>query len=230
MVRRLKVTLSAALLVAAGSGCASCSSTNKADELRPPVSVNDTHQVTSDFESDVFGALSAPWKCGSTGGGEPVWRVETYAGVPSGNMVLMQSGEGRYPWCVRSDVRLTNGFVEVSFKPIAGSVDMAAGVVWRWQDADNYYVVRANALEDNVRIYRVVDGDRQQFDSVVATIRKGEWATLRVNFVGALFDVFLNGARLLAADDEAIKGAGAVGVWTKADSVTAFDNLRFGGE
>ena len=141
--------------------------------------------------------------------------------------MLKQSGSGRFPWAVKKDVRLENGFVEVKFKPISGSEDQAGGVIWRWKDGDNYYVARANALENNVSLYHTTGGKRITIKYVDAPVAKGAWHTLRIDFSGTRITVRLNGKAYIQVDDKSISGAGAVGVWTKADSITAFDKLEF---
>ncbi len=104
--------------------------------------------------------------------------------------------------------------------------DQAGGVVWRAKDADNYYIARANALEGNVRIYHFVKGKRTQFKGVTEKVASGQWHTLRVNFSGNRFTVLFNGKELFTAEDETFKEAGKVGLWTKADSVTLFDDFN----
>jgi hypothetical protein len=99
------------------------------------------------------------WQCGSTGGGAPKWSLEPES--PGPRQVLKQSGSGRFPWCVKSDTSITDGWVEVKFKALAGREDQAGGIVWRWKDGDNYYVARANALENNVSLYYTKDGSRR---------------------------------------------------------------------
>jgi hypothetical protein len=102
------------------------------------------------------------------------------------------------------------------------------GVVWRWKDGDNYYVARANALENNVSLYYTVNGRRNTIKYVDAPVAGNQWHTLRVDFAGTRMRVALNGKVHIELDDAHIEGAGAVGVWTKADSVTSFDDFRFG--
>src|SRR5437667_5312109 len=93
------------------------------------------------FDRDAIGAAPAGWACGVTGKGTPRWTVKEDASAPSGTgKVLMQSGSGTFPWCVKSGSALADGFVEVTFKPLAGREDQAGGLVWRWQDGDTYYV------------------------------------------------------------------------------------------
>jgi hypothetical protein len=154
--------------------------------------------------------------------------VETDATAPSKPNVLKQSGEGTYPWCVKKDAMLKDGFVEVKFKPITGNEDQAGGIVWRWQDGGNYYIARANALEDNVTIYHTVRGSRRAFKNVNMKVAPNTWHTLRVDFSGNQFKVTFDGKVALQATDNTFKNAGAVGVWTKADSVTLFDDFAYG--
>jgi hypothetical protein len=116
--------------------------------------------------------------------------------------------------------------VSVRFKAVAGKVDQAGGLVARFKDKDNYYITRANALENNVRLYKVVDGSRKQFAGVNAKVTSGEWHTLRLVANGSHFEVFFDGKSLFTAADDTLKDAGRVGLWTKADSVTLFDDLR----
>jgi hypothetical protein len=142
--------------------------------------------------------------------------------------VLLQNGSGTFPWCVKAGSALADGFVEVKFKPISGREDQAGGVVWRWKDGDNYYVARANALENNVSLYYTERGSRKTLKYVDAPVAARAWHTLRVEFSGTRIAVSLDGKRYIEADDSHIAGPGAVGVWTKADSVTAFDDFTHG--
>ena len=139
--------------------------------------------------------------------------------------VLKQSGQATYPVCLKDDASVKDGFVEVKFKAISGREDQAAGLVWRAKDANNYYVVRANALENNVTIYHTINGRRTEKKRANMKVAANQWYTLRVDFQANHFTVALNGQKALEWDDETFKDAGKVGVWTKADSVTLFDDL-----
>jgi hypothetical protein len=180
------------------------------------------------FDSDPIGSAPAGWTCGVTGRGSPHWAVAADPSAPSKSKVLMQSGSGTFPWCVKSGTAVADGFVEVKFKPISGKEDQAGGLVWRWKDGDHYYVARANALENNVSLYYTERGSRKTLKYVDAPVARGAWHTLRVEFAGSKIAVSLDGKRSIDFDDGHITGAGAVGVWTKADSVTAFDDFVFG--
>jgi hypothetical protein len=129
---------------------------------------------------------------------------------------------------VRPEVSLADGYVEVKFKPLTGREDQAGGVVWRWKDGDNYYVARANALENNVSLYYTQNGRRNTIKYVDAPVARNQWHTLRAEFVGKQIRVALDGKRYIEIDDDRIGGSGAVGVWTKADSVIAFDDSTYG--
>lgn len=183
---------------------------------------------TVSFDKDAVGSIPPGWVAGVTGNGSPKWAIESDAGAPTGPNVLKQSGSGTFPWCVKTDAQLTDGSVEVKFKPISGREDAAGGVVWRWQDADNYYVARANALENNISLYYTSGGRRNTIRYVAAPVAKNQWHTLRVEFSGKQISVALDGKRYIEVEDSHISGPGAVGVWTKSDSVTAFDDFTYG--
>lgn len=182
---------------------------------------------TVGFNADPVGAPPAGWLCGSTGGGAPRWTVEADAGAPSPPNVLKQSGNGPFPWCVKQGTSLSDGAVEVKFKPLSGREDQAGGLVWRWKDGDTYYVARANALENNVALYYVQRGDRVTLKYVDAPVAANVWHGLRVEFRGTRIRVLLDGKPYIELDDDRIAGPGAIGVWTKADSVTAFDDFSY---
>jgi hypothetical protein len=184
---------------------------------------------TIDFDRDSTGAPPSGWVCGTTGRGAPHWAVETDLSAPSKPNVLKQSGKATFAWCAKKGVAIADGFVEVKFKPLQGREDQAGGVVWRWKDGDNYYVARANALENNVSIYHTTRGSRHTIKYVDAPVARNQWHTLRVEFAGKQAKVILDGKPYIDVQDTHIEGAGAVGVWTKADSVTAFDDFTFGG-
>lgn len=182
---------------------------------------------TENFDQAPPGALPAGWKCGVTGRGSPRWQVEADATAPSKPNVLKQSGSGAFPWCVKTGVAIADGFVEVRFKSLSGREDQAGGAIWRWKDGDNYYVARANALENNVSLYFTENGSRRTIKYVDAPVAGNVWHTLRVQFHGARIEVMLDGKSYIQVADRHLTGAGAVGVWTKADSVTAFDDFSF---
>ncbi len=183
---------------------------------------------TINFDDLKSGALPPGWTATKTGKGEARWEVVADDSAPSKPNVLKQSGEATYPVCIKDDTSLKDGFVEVKFKPVSGKEDQAGGVIWRCKDADNYYISRANALEDNVTIYHTIKGKRTEKKRVEMKVSSGQWHTLRVDFQGNRFVVTFDGKKALEWQDETFKEAGKVGVWTKADSVTLFDDFSYG--
>jgi hypothetical protein len=183
---------------------------------------------TINFDNDKPGAAPAGWTTGVTGRGTPKWVVEADSSAPGKGNVLKQSGSGTFPYCVLTKSSLTDGYVEVRFKSLSGREDQAGGVVWRFKDGDNYYVARANALENNVSLYYTKNGSRNTLKYVDAPVPRNVWHTLRVEFSGQSIKVILNGKQYIDYKDSHISGAGSVGVWTKADSVTVFDDFSYG--
>ncbi|MCO5053535.1 MAG: DUF1080 domain-containing protein [Verrucomicrobiae bacterium] len=183
---------------------------------------------TVNFDDAKIGEAPAGWTATKTGSGNAKWTVEKDDTAPSKPNVLKQSGEATYPVCIKDDTSLKDGFVEVKFKPVSGKEDQAGGVIWRCADADNYYIARANALEDNVTIYHTIKGKRVSFKNSDTKVASGVWHTLRVDFAGNKFTVTFDGKKVIEASDDSFKDAGMVGVWTKADSVTLFDDFTYG--
>jgi hypothetical protein len=170
---------------------------------------------------------SGGWLTGQTGRGTARWTRQ--------GETLTYEGGAAFGWAVREDASYRDGWVETRFKPMTGREDRAGGVVWRWRDADNYYVARANALEDNVVAYKVVRGRRTDLTPVGAApgtygvkvpVPTGAWHTLRVDFTGAQFEITYDGRHLFAVRDDTFPDAGLVGIWSKADSVTEFTQFR----
>jgi hypothetical protein len=186
------------------------------------------------------GKVPSRWTVSMThSGGAPKWGLVPDPSAPSPPCAFAQlstdSTAGRFPLAIWDGAEFRDGEVSVAFKPVSGIVDQAAGIVWRYRDADNYYIVRANALENNVVLYKVLDGVRVSIApkglpsrayGVKHPIAAGKWATLRVTFYGYLFTVYLDGQRLFEAEDRSLGGAGKAGLWTKADSVTYFDDFE----
>jgi hypothetical protein len=180
------------------------------------------------FDKAKPGAVPPGWTSAQTGEGKPVWAVVADNSAPSQPNALKQSGTASYPLALKDGSSLKDGFVEVKFKPVSGMEDQAGGVVWRVKDANNYYIARANALEGNVRIYHFVNRQRTQFKGVNLPVASGQWHSMRVEFAGSQFKVIFNGKLLFEAEDATHKDAGGVGLWTKADSATLFDDFSFG--
>jgi hypothetical protein len=193
-----------------------------------------------DFEADVVGQPPKGFAFGHTAkeGAPGRWLVQQ---DPGGRYLAQLDADRtrtRFPVAVLSDVSATDVDVSVRFRPVSGRVDQAGGLIWRYQNEDNYYIVRANALEDNVVLYKVQNGRRTDLPvkgagrtyGKPADVPSGQWSTLRVVANGSLFEVHFNGRKLYEVDDTTFTKAGRIGVWTKADSVTHFDDLTVTGK
>jgi len=185
---------------------------------------------TVNFDDLKTGAPPPGWTATKTGKGDAKWEVVADDSAPSKPNVLKQSGVATYPVCIKDDTSLKDGFVEVKFKPVAGKEDQAGGVIWRCKDADNYYISRANALEDNVTIYYTVNGRRTEKKRINTKVASNQWHTLRADFKDDYFVVTFDGKKALGWKDDTFKEAGKVGLWTKADSTTLFDDFSYGPE
>ena len=177
--------------------------------------------VTFDFESEQLSGPPVSWEC------SPIWQVENKADAPSGKQVLsMVKHTQRRPFntCYTPKTVFKDGTVTVHFRANRGRIDRGGGIMWRVQDARNYYVARFNPLEDNFRFYKVIDGRRSELASADVTLSAG-WHTMKIVQKGDRFEGWLDGKRLLAATDRSLRKPGSVGVWTKADAATSFDNL-----
>jgi hypothetical protein len=185
---------------------------------------------TWSFETDRADAPPAGFAFEKTDGGAPGrWIVRAESDAPSAPNVLAQvdtdDTNGRFPMAIASEPSLADLDLSVGCKAISGKVDQACGLVFRYQDANNYYVTRANALEGNVRFYYVKDGKRRQLTSWSGEVKTGAWHELRAQARGDRFTIFWDGKKVLEQQDATFSAAGRVGVWTKADSVTLFDDL-----
>ncbi len=156
---------------------------------------------TITFDDLKTGGPPPGWTATQTGSGSAKWSVEKDGSAPSKPNVLRQSGVATFPVCFKNDTNFKDGFVEVKFKPVAGKEDQAGGVIWRVKDANNYYIARANALENNVVLYKTVNGKRSSLDivgrkggyGVKETVASGQWHTLRVEFAGNRFKLMFDG-------------------------------------
>lgn len=188
-----------------------------------------------DFERETVGQPPAGFSFGHTAkvGAPGKWVVQEDQGGKFLAQLDPDRTRSRFPVAVLDDLTANDIDLSVRFRPVSGEVDQAAGLVWRYQDEDNYYIVRANAREDNVVLYKVENGRRTDLPlkgegrtyGKKAPVPSGEWSTLRLVATGNRFEVYLNGSKLYEVEDSTFTGAGKVGVWTKADSVTHFDDL-----
>ena len=191
------------------------------------------------FDNCVAGKLPSGWTVALThDGAPPQWEIVQDQTAPTPPCVLAQvsrdSTAGRFPLAIWEKTTIRDGEVSVAFKTVDGSIDQAAGIVWRYQNPNNYYIVRANALENNVVLYKVENGVRLSIApkglpsrsyGVKHEIPRGKWNTLKIAFKDSSFAVFFNGERLFETEDGAFTQAGKTGLWTKADSLTYFDEF-----
>jgi len=196
------------------------------------------------FDDCVPGKLPAGWTVAMThDGAAPRWEIVREESGARPHYVLAQlsrdSTAGRFPLVILDRAVLRDGYVSVAFKTVDGAVDQAAGIVWRYQDPSNYYIVRANALENNVVLYKVENGVRLSIApkglpsrsyGVKHEIPRRQWSTLKIAFNDSSFVVSLNGERLFETEDRTFTKAGKTGLWTKADSVTYFDEFTVNGK
>ena len=181
------------------------------------------------FDDDPTGQPPKGFEFGRTGQGrQGKWEVQSVPDAPSGKNVLAQvdtdTTDYRFPIAFTGP-ELKDLQLSVRCKPVSGKVDQACGLIFRLKDPDNYYIARANALEDNVRLYHVVKGRRVQFAGWNGKVASGTWHELAVTAVGDHFEVSFDGKKIIDAHDKTFATAGKLGVWTKADSVTYFDDL-----
>ena len=182
------------------------------------------------FDTESVGQAPSGFTFGRTGSGRlGRWVVQNDKDAPSAGHVLAQldgdNTSNRFPVAVANELLLRDLQLSVRCKPVTGTVDQACGVVFRYSDENNYYVARANALEDNVRFYYVKDGKRIQLASWSGRVANGIWHELRVEARGDRFSVFWDGQNVISASDKTFPDGGKIGLWTKADSVTYFDDL-----
>jgi hypothetical protein len=188
-----------------------------------------------DFSNDAVGQSPKGFEFGHTTkvGAPGKWVVQAEGSNKYLAQVDPDNTRSRFPVAVLSDVTAADIDLSVRFKPVSGRVDQAAGLVWRFQNEDNYYIVRANALENNVVLYKVEKGKRTDLPvkgegrtyGKEAQVPSGQWSTLRVVAAGPRFEVFFNGSKLYEVEDITFTQPGKVGLWTKADSVTQFDDV-----
>ena len=182
------------------------------------------------IETMDVGSAPAEFEFARTGQGGPGrWAVVADPSAGGGRAIEQTSTDAtsfRFPLAIHRPVSAKDVEVSIRFKPLAGKVDQAGGIAVRLSDADNYYVVRANALEDNVRFYRVVKGKREQLAGNDTKVASNQWHTLGLKAEGDRFTVTFNGRELFVATDRTFAAAGRVALWTKADSVTRFDRIE----
>jgi len=188
-------------------------------------------QFGYNFDGDTPGQMPSQFHSAKTGGGGPEkWVVTADPTAPSKPNVIAQTStdqtDYRFPLLIADEASFQDLDVSVKFKAVSGNIDRAGGLVFRLKDPNNYYIVRANALENNYRLYHVVNGRRSQFAGANLKVTSGEWHELRVEVVGNKITCYYDDNKKIEATDDTFKDAGKIGLWTKADSVTYFDDLR----
>ena len=185
---------------------------------------------TFTFDNDAVGSPPAAFEFARTGqGAQGKWIVRADRDKP-GNRVLVQESadptDYRFPLAVVKEGSYRDVTLSVRARPVSGDVDQGFGMVWRYKDADNYYITRCNADEDNCTIYHTVAGRRRPFQNKPIRVSKNTWHTLKLEAAGNHFVVWFDGTKVLDATDDTFKDAGRIGLWTKADSVIQFDDFR----
>jgi hypothetical protein len=197
--------------------------------LAASAAADDTSAIAFNFDVDKPGGPPKGFEFGRTGRGAPgKWLVQAVKDAPSGSNVLVQTDTDdtdyrfavAYAGPAMKDLRLS-----VNCKPVGGQVDQGCGLVFRLKDADNYYLTRANALEDNVCLYHVVKGNRRQIASFSGKVKSGVWHELATEAKGDHLQVYFDGKKIMDAHDKTFTNAGKFGLWTKADSLIHFDDL-----
>jgi hypothetical protein len=238
--RRCRVTACAVLIL-----LSSCSgrNTGTADEKNRTAEANVVVPETPaplqpagkifvyNFDNDTADQIPARFHSALTGqGAKAEWQVKPDPTAPSSPNVLAQVStdrtDYRFPLAIADDGSFKDLELSVKFKTISGQIDQAAGLVFRLKDANNYYIVRANTLEGNYRLYRVVNGRREQIAGANLQVPSEEWHELSIVCSGNSIACYFDGEKKIEATDDTFSGAGKVGLWTKADSVTFFDDLK----
>lgn len=184
-----------------------------------------------DFDNYSAGKLPAGWSADKTGEGPgSVWKVLADASAPSGGNVLAQTSsdgpDDLFNLCVANDTSYGDLELSVRFKAVSGKNDKGGGLVWRYRDADNYYIARMNPLENNFRVYKVVKGERMQLDAADIEVPVGQWHRLKITHAGNQIRCYLDDKLHLEASDDTFATPGRIGLWTKSDAVTSFDDLQ----
>ena len=208
------------------TACGNTSNDNKITREEIPYEYTGKDDTLMNFDMDIEGKLPSGFSEATTGKPKSIkWRVVN----DNGNKVVAQQALNSgscYNLLVLDKAGYENFSASVKIKAVSGDEDQGGGLVWRYANNDNYYIARYNPLENNLRFYRVVEGNRKQLASVDDKIKKGEWFTMTIEIRINKIICSLNGKRLIETTDDAFKSAGLIGFWTKADAVTYFDDLK----
>ena len=227
---RTLVTLTMAFVLAAMFGC------NRAHAQvatgHKPSTASKASSASWNFDNVPVGKTPAGWKVDATNRKGPLetWQVIKDTTAPSGDSVLAMTSRnhtfgGTFNICWTDTVSFLDGEIQVRFKAVKGEGDQGGGIMWRVQDRDNYYIARFNPLEDNFRLYSVHHGHRKMLADAKIALPSGQWHIMKIVQRGNRFEGYLNGKKLLEGTDNLFTKAGGVGLWTKADAVTSFDDF-----
>ncbi|UCC29573.1 MAG: DUF1080 domain-containing protein [Phycisphaerales bacterium] len=211
---------------------AGCATMHKADPDTPMPRGTATGAARWSFDKDQANRIPNGWSVRQTNPTESLatWEVIADKSAPSRPNVMALTASnnynGTYNLAIAEDSSFQNLDLTVRVKAAKGEEDQGGGPIWRCKDQDNYYICRFNPLESNYRVYKVVDGRRRQLDSAKIELHADCWYRLRVTMVGNRITCYLNGREMLEATDDTLSGPGMVGLWTKADAVTSFDDLE----
>ncbi len=179
-----------------------------------------TPDATFNFDNESAGKLPKDWTAVSS-----TWMIA----ADGANKALKQTGKNKgelFNICIQNRLKYQNLQIELTIKPVDGKEDQGGGLVWRYHDAKNYYLARANPLENNLKVYKVVKGIRKEIKSAKVKMKAGEWYTLKVVMIGYTLDCYLNGQKLMNATDKTFPNAGMIGFWSRADAISLFDDLK----
>ena len=218
------------VLVIAGAAPFGCGGSE-----RKPGAASGAKPLSWQFDDLAAGTIPGGWIVEATRSEGPLatWRISKDPTAPSGDRVLAltrpnHTSGNTFNLCWTNAVSFLDGEIEVRFKAVRGKVDQGGGVIWRVQDKDNYYIARFNPLENNFRLYSVRGGVRRKLADARVALPAGEWQTLKIVQRGNRFAGYLNGQRLIEGTDDTFPNPGGVGLWTKADAVTFFDDFSVG--
>jgi len=201
----------------------SSSSPQKTSTAAEPITIDFEHFETGPVPKDFTPFLEGRGK-------ESAWQIKSEPSALSGTKVLAQTSydqiDYRFPMLVYNDVAAKNVRVAVQFKTLSGKIDQAAGVIARFQDPEHFYVVRANALEDTIQLYRVVESVQNVVTGKNVRVESGKWHSLDVLIDDVHVTVFFDGQYLFDVRDDTFSTAGKIGLLTKSDGVTLFDDLQ----
>jgi hypothetical protein len=216
--------ISIALMLSFASFCNSTSKNNHVEKII--LNAQTGNDTILDFENDIAGQVPKGFNTTATGEAKSMkWDIVN----DNGNKVLAQlaiNSGSCYNLLVGDEFAYRDFTATVRIKAVSGEEDQGGGLVWRYIDKNNYYIARYNPLENNFRLYRVVDGKRKQLVSVDSDIKQAEWFTMAIEAKGNRITCSLNGKKLIDSTDDTFQLAGLIGLWTKADAITYFDDLK----